>query len=190
LGRGGHRISDEAIAISDRIIGEVPQDQIYYGQGVRRPIGAQLRFRDTAEEIVFLNEAAELYNSNQPTGGDNERPTVLLAHGTDSSSQFCQILLDGKLKHLIGRESYGQLGSPATVDEGGYYSCDWGLFVGTVQTVRSTRVKSDHREVPLHDLDAILFTTPIVEIVRRHFPRYGSVIKGYRQFGNELKARL
>ncbi len=180
-----HRITSHAQEISARIQAGIPKDKIFYGPGLRRPIWEQARFQDTDEERRFLKKAAKEYKLRVRLQDE------LLAHGSQGCSDLCQILIDGKLKHIQGIESYGLLDAYGeSIQAAGYWDHGWGVFVATSRTIQACVEQSrgkDFLEVPLQELRGIILPTPLVELVRNEFPGYGNLIKGYRQFGEELE---
>jgi len=179
-----HVIGTEAEEKSGNILAHVPRELTIYNRS-RRPIWYVIEFEDTQKERDQLTLAAIDYNSTvNPI--DN-----LVAHGTHDSSHLCQILIDSELRHVKSIENYGGLDSAANrVQGGGYWDKGWGLFVTTPRVIQANLEKSQRVEnlvIPLNELRAILFPSPIVEILRMEFPDYSNLIKGYLEFTLELE---
>jgi hypothetical protein len=180
-----HKISGKVEEISKRIIKSIPKEKIVYGEGLRRPLWNKIEFQDTAKERNYLSEIATQYNTQVSS------KNRLVAHGTEDCSTLCQILLDGKLKHIKGVENYGSLGAYGeNIQVGGYWDRGWGLFVATPNIITESKANSENNEfltVPLQELKSILLPSPIVEVVKREFPEQLNLLKSYREFANEIK---
>lgn len=199
-----HKLSDLAIEISKRIVEGVPKERLYKSrrtakpswpiegkkqpiiiEGPRRPVWMRLQFQDTQEERLYLKKAAEEYDAKA------DLDDRLSAHGTQDAAHLSQILLDGELKHLDSIENYGGLAVGAgNTPYGGYWDHGWGVFVIKTSVLRDAKVEGKFRILPLNQFEAILLPTPIVETVRKEFPKYEHLIKGYRQFADEFKQKL
>lgn len=180
-----HKITGQAEEASERLLGAIPREEIVYGTGSRRPLWYGIEFRDTAEERRYLKCAAQRYNALSSPGDH------LIAHGMQGSSSLCQILLDGELRHIKGIENYGDLGSYGeSTQVGGYWDMGWGVFVATPKTIQDNLISSEGNDflvVPLSDLRGILLPSPLIDVVGREFPQHGTLLKGYRQFAQELE---
>lgn len=158
----------------------VPKDKVVYGRGLRRPLWYKIEFQDTANEREYLTEAAKKYNSQ------NSSDNNLIAHGTEDCSTLCQILLDGELKHNIGIENYGNLAvSTGDIQVGGYWDRGWGVFIATPKLLQNCKLEK-YLVVPVSDLKGILLPNPIVEAVKKEFPKYQGILKSYFQFAQEI----
>ena len=182
-----HIIGDLAQEKSKKIVDLIPKSKIVY-RGIRRPLWFKIEFEDTHEEKEYLSKIASFYNERV---ADEE---ILIAHGTQSSSSLCQILLDGNLKHIKDIINYGNLGIfEGDIALGGYAYWDhgWGVFVANLKTIQQNCLARSEKEnyliVPLNELKGILLPTQIVDIVKEEFPDYRNLIKGYRQFAEELR---
>ncbi|GEM_PF-4313065 len=182
-----HSISRKAEEISELILGSIPKEKVLHGR-LRRPLWYQIAFQDTTDEKAYLTSVANRYNA-QRSSDEN-----LVAHGTQDCSTLCQILLDGALKHVKGIENYGNLGAGGGhIQLGDYWDHGWGVFVATPKTIQTQITASQHQPylvIPLQSIRAVLLPGQLVPIVQSAFPQHTTLLKSYRQFGQELESLL
>lgn len=118
-------------------------------------------------------------------------PVKLLAHGVDSTrfQTLTKIFLDGRLRHQLWRENYGELGVPYNGIVG-HWDFGQGLFVAGADKLAMNIDKATGRSynVPLEDIDAIVFPTEVAEVVRHTFPSREGLVKGYTEYAAELES--
>jgi hypothetical protein len=190
-----YKISHEASEIAKRILDKVPKQEPRLPkvstnipkrggmEAVRQRAMEELKrlaSQDDNSEKGYLNKIAHDYNKSR----DNIEEW-LVAHGTNSASSLCQILLDGKLVHQSKIESYGGFGNNVAVD--GHYDRGWGVFITSSKAVRENlKEEYPYRVISLDNFEVIVFPEAKVDIIRNEFPSYKQLIKGYKEFAEEL----
>lgn len=176
----GHIISTAAEDISRRIINELRSLDTAWR------VGHLLMFHDTDKERKYLLDVVKKYHSKVDGFID-----YFFVHGTTNCPQLCQILTDGELEHRVGDAQYSNL---ALVNESanvfGHHNSGWGEFVIKLGTLNDCREKSkdkDYMGVPLDILEGIILPTPAVPIVRKEFPKYANLLKGYSQLARKIE---
>lgn len=119
------------------------------------------------------------------------KPTVddyLIAHGTGSAGQFCQILLDGVTRHAAQHESYGSLiAGNSSIQTGGYWDNGWGVFVLSRRAfMNSGQHKDGLITIPLEAFRAIVIPEGIVFTARLIFPKWEHKLRSHKELAHEL----
>ncbi|MBR9705366.1 hypothetical protein GOV12_08180 [Candidatus Pacearchaeota archaeon] len=195
----GFKISPEAREIGKRLISSVPRNKLlrprrlvrvgsrYLSTKGLRPSLIGIKFPDTDFEKKDLSNTIMHYNSLN-------RYNSLILSGIPDVNHVSQILLDNRLEYLnyydsTGKKSY----KPRFNQKPGYSDNGWGVLVFDKKTIKKNNKKSNNNqffEVPLEEFQAILFPSPLVQIIENEFPQFSNQIKGYQEFADELKLRL
>ncbi len=116
----------------------------------------------------------------------------LLAHGVDSTSlqNVAQIFLDGKLRHYLYQENYGELGVPYR-GVVGHWDFGKGLFVARRDKILANRERATGADysVPLEDIEAVVFPTEVANMVKQTFPSKERIVKGYAEYARQLETQ-
>ena len=187
--RGGFPQRPETVERANRILAQVralkeKDKNMLPVMGIRRPLWSVLSFSDTKECQRILQETyARIVSMVDPD-------RRLIAHGTTDCVQFVHIMEDGKLRHFTHHENYGGLSAGHDIQLGGHWDDGWGLFVAEQKCVAQHRVAAGEEklwEMPLEDLRAIVLPSQVIAILRSEFVQYHHLLKGYKEFAEELK---
>ena len=162
--------------------------EMYIPPAAPRPMWSRLDYPGLKEARQTLTVAAKLLADSparEPSTGE------LTAHGTQSADHFFQIMLDGELRHLNDRETYGSLGagSEANTQVGGYWDYGWGVFVIASSVLEQVQqLKGNLWIVALEHVRAIVLPEPLVQTAQDVFPQWRAKITHHEKLASELAA--